>query len=273
MSTIPLHKQFSSPSWPEDDPFPLGWRYRKTLGADGRPDLEQVALTAEDLLYPEEGDCAMYSQNHQLDCDYLQDIFRARLAGDPGALVLADIRVDWQAGLRPNGPDVAVFFAVGERRNWATFRAGDEGAERVLVVEVVSADDPEVRHNDTVKKVAQYHQGGVRTYVIVDDLGRGGPRQLRLVGYRWEPSGHEPMVPDDRGRLWLEAVRVWLRIDGDRVACDDPDTGRRFGDYAEVDQKRIEAQAAARAAIQNQADLRAELEAMRTEVQRLKGTP
>ena len=287
MSTASRPQTLPPAPTPEDDEFPLGWRYRTILDADGRPDLEQLALIAEDLLYPEEGDCAMYTQGHQLDRDDLQDVFRARLAGDASALVLRDVRVDWQAGLRPNGPDVDVFLGVEGRKNWSTYPAADEGAERALVVEVVSPRDGEVRDNDVVKKVGIYHRAGIRTYLVVDDLGRGGPRQLRLVGYRWEPSGYEPMVPDDRGRLWLEAVRVWLRVDGDRVACDDPETGRRFGDYAEVDQVRIATEAAATAdrarAVQAEgraqadararADLEAQVAAMRAEIDRLKGTP
>jgi hypothetical protein len=38
------------------DPFRLGFRWRRVSTPDGRDDLVQVPLTAEDLVYPQEGD-------------------------------------------------------------------------------------------------------------------------------------------------------------------------------------------------------------------------
>ena len=38
------------------DPFRLGYRWRRITAPDGREDLEQVPLTAEDLVSPQEGD-------------------------------------------------------------------------------------------------------------------------------------------------------------------------------------------------------------------------
>ena len=55
----------------------------------------------------------MQFPSHVNDCFYLKAVFDARLAGDPEALVLADCRVDWNLpGVRPLGPDIAVFLGV-----------------------------------------------------------------------------------------------------------------------------------------------------------------
>ncbi|MCP4115830.1 MAG: hypothetical protein GY737_10575, partial [Desulfobacteraceae bacterium] len=51
------HPRTAPPASPvAKDPFSLGYRYRAITTADGREDLEQVPLTEEDLIYPQEGD-------------------------------------------------------------------------------------------------------------------------------------------------------------------------------------------------------------------------
>ncbi len=103
---------------PDDaDPFRLGWRFVKVRRPDGTEVWEQVPLTEEDVLFPEEGDFIAQTEYHHIDMNYLWALFRARLAADPTALVLGDCRVDWNIpGVRPLGPDVAVFFGLGPRR-------------------------------------------------------------------------------------------------------------------------------------------------------------
>jgi Uma2 family endonuclease len=90
--------------------------------------------------------------------------------------MLSDCRVDWNLrGVRPLGPDVAVFRGVKRHRDWSTFDLAAEGAEPKLVVELTS---PETRRHDVGIKVNFYHQARVPLYVIADASLRRGKRQL-----------------------------------------------------------------------------------------------
>ena len=61
-------------------------------------------------------------------------------------MAVSDCRVDWSVpGLRPMGPDIAVFFGVNRRKDWATLNVAAEGAVPGPVVEVTS---PSTRKND-----------------------------------------------------------------------------------------------------------------------------
>jgi hypothetical protein len=44
---------------------------------------------------------------------------------------------------------------------------------------------------------------------------------------------YEPMVPDERGRLWLEAAGLWLGVADGRVYLED-EHGNRLPDYEEL---------------------------------------
>lgn len=91
------------------DPFRYGWRYVQHDAGDGNIIVAQVPLTLEDLLHPEEGDQVPHSATHQRRRRYLCTIFEARLANDPQALVLDDVRVKWdRPELKPHGPDIMV---------------------------------------------------------------------------------------------------------------------------------------------------------------------
>ena len=63
----------------EVDPYRYGWRYLRRSLPDGSVVTEQVPLTLEDVLHPEEGDQVMHSDAHQRRCVYLYNVFRARL--------------------------------------------------------------------------------------------------------------------------------------------------------------------------------------------------
>jgi colicin import membrane protein len=260
---------------PEADPYRYGWRYVEVTRPDGTIDFDQVPLTLEDTLYPQEEDFIVNSHSHDEDHHYLKAVLKARLAGDPSAVVLSDCRVAFVPELRPVGPDIAVFLGVRRVRNWGTFDAVQEGARLALVIEITS---PETRTNDVGIKVEYYHQAGVPLYVIVDGREVGGQRRLHLIGHRFTPDGYEPLEPDERGRLWLEPVRRWLGVVGDRVSCDDPETGQEIGDYtavvralAEAEARAAEAEGRALAEARARADLQARLQEMEAELRRLRG--
>jgi colicin import membrane protein len=247
---------------PEDDPFRYGWRYVRRPTPDDPDHLEQVPLTLEDVLHPEVGDFIVHSDRHETDRMYLTAVLRARLEPHGQAIVLSDVRVAWDVpDLRPHGPDVMVIPGLRERRDWSTFDVAEEGVRPALIIEITS---PETRENDVVRKVAHYARAGVAQYVIVDNLGRRGERQLRLLDYRLEGDTYRLQPPDARGWVYLEVAGLWLGVEGDHVVCY-TDDGTAFGDYATVVQQAAEAEARARAAeeqAQREAAARAEAEAL-----------
>ncbi len=228
---------------PEGDPFRYGWRYVRCPTPDDPDHLEQVPLTLEDVLHPEVGDFIVHSDRHETDRMYLTAVLRARLEPHGQAIVLSDVRVAWDVpDLRPHGPDVMVIPGLRERRDWSTFDVTEEGVRPALIIEITS---PETRENDVVRKVAHYARAGVAQYVIVDNLGRRGERQLRLLDYRLVGDTYRLQPPDARGWVYLEVAGLWLGVEGDHVVCY-TDDGTAFGDYATVVQQAAEAEARAR---------------------------
>jgi colicin import membrane protein len=247
---------------PADDPFRYGWRYVRRPTPDDPDHLEPVPLTLEDVLHPEEGDFIVHSDRHETDRMYLTAVLRARLEVHGRAIVLSDVRVAWDVpDLRPHGPDVMVIPGLRERRDWSTFDVAEEGVRPALIIEITS---PETRENDVVWKVAHYARAGVAQYVIVDNIGRRGERQLRLLDYRLVGDTYRLQPPDERGWVYLELAELWVGVEGDHVVCY-TDDGTAFGDYATVVQQAAEAEARARAAeeqAQREAAARAEAEAL-----------
>src|SRR5262249_24381710 len=72
--------------------------------------------------------------------------------------------------------------------------------------------------NDTDVKVVEYHKAGVPLYFIVDSRP-GEDDRVAILGYRSTPEGYVRILPDDRGRVWVEPLRVWLASEGPRVVC------------------------------------------------------
>jgi len=240
---------------PADDPFRYGWRYVRRPTPDDPDHLEPVPLTLEDVLHPEEGDFIVHSDRHETDRMYLTAVLRARLEAHGRAIVLSDVRVAWDVpDLRPHGPDVMVIPGLRERRDWSTFDVAEEGVRPALMIEITS---PETRENDVVWKVAHYARAGVAQYVIVDNVGRRGERQLRLLDYRLVGDTYRLQPPDERGWVYLELADLWVGVEGDHVVCY-ADDGTAFGDYATVVQQAVEAEARAR----QEAAARAEAEVL-----------
>ena len=245
---------------PEEDPFRYGWRYVRRPTPDDPDHLEPVPLTLEDVLHPDVGDFIVHSDRHETNRMYLTAVLRARLEAHGRAIVLSDVRVAWDVpDLRPHGPDVMVIPGLRERRDWSTFDVAEEGVRPALMIEITS---PETRENDVVWKVAHYARAGVAQYVIVDNVGRRGERQLRLLDYRLVGDTYRLQPPDERGWVYLELAELWVGVEGDHVVCY-ADDGTAFGDYATVVQQAAEAEARARqeAAARAEAEEQARLEA------------
>ena len=282
----------------EDDPFCYGWRYVRRVQPDGTTVIDQVPLTVEDLLYPEEDDFVVQEPVHTQDFIYCQSTIETFYAAQPSVVVLGDCRVDWGvAGVRPLGPDILVLFDVRQWLRRATFQLAQEGGRPVLVIEIAS---PSTRVHDLDTKLTLYDQVGVQKYVIVD-RGPHNDDPVRLIGYQRGPAGWRPLLPEAQGRLDLAPVGLLLGIEEDRPWLYDAVTGVREPDrtewrhvLAETEtrahdaearardeaQSRLAAEARARdaearaaAEAQARAALEARLRALEEELQRQRGDP
>jgi colicin import membrane protein len=223
----------------ESDPFFYGWRDIHVQRADGTEDIDQVPLTLEDVLHPEVGDHIVNSTEHADDVIYLREVSGAQLIDDPHAAVLFDCGVDFNLPRTKHlCPDIAVFFGIARRRGWRMFNIKTERAKCVLVIEVTSDS---TRKNDFGKKFKYYYRAGVAMYVIVNEFMENKThRRLELIGYRHAPSRYEKIPLSADGRIWLEALGVWLGVSpqsptgGDRVACFDAVTNQEIADYAGI---------------------------------------
>ena len=110
------------------DPYPYGWREAMRTLPDGTEVLARTPLTLEDILHPQVGDYRMHDEEHERFCNYLYNVLAARLAAQPDAVVLHDLRVAWaHPSLRAHGPDIAVIFNVRRHINWSTFSEEEGG--------------------------------------------------------------------------------------------------------------------------------------------------
>lgn len=245
-----------------ETPF-YGWRYLRRRDSDGHETLEEVPLTLEDLLYPQEGDEIPMRPQHQIECSYLANVLRARCADEASVAVLSDCLIDWGVEEQRNHqPDIAVFHdvLVPPDPQRGTFRLIPSGGRVVLLIEVVS---PDSRDNDVVRKPEDYHRLDIPLYVLIDQQRERGPRHLH--GYRWTPAGYEELPLDAGGRLLLEPVDLWLALEDGWVACYDRGTEKRVGDYQEISRALREAEQRADIAEQLVRELQTELRRLRGE--------
>jgi hypothetical protein len=70
-----------------------------------------------------------------------------------------------------------------------------------------------------------------------------------LIGYEWTPQEFVLLSPNANGRFLLDRIGVWLGIEDGKVACFDGATGKRLGDYTEVDEELQKTAAHAEAAV------------------------
>jgi colicin import membrane protein len=252
------------PTPPQSDETPFyGRRYLPRRDAAGNEYLEEIPLTLEDVLYPQEGDEIPMRPQHQIECAYLANVLRTRFAADSSVAVLSDCLIDWGvADQRNHEPDLVVFrdVRIPPDPQAGTFDLRSSGGRVVLAVEVVS---PDTRVNDVVRKPVDYHRLGIPLYVLIDQQRKHGARQLH--GYRWTPSGYEELPLDAGGRLLLEPVGLQLALEDGWVTCYDAVTGERVGDYQEIAEALQEERKARRAAEERQ---RQEAEARRAAEER-----
>ena len=252
--------EIAAPPLPDDAAFRYGWRYVRHPRPDGYDDLVPVPLTLDDVLHPEEEDHVTHSEAHQRRCVYLYNVLRARIADDPSAVVLQDVRIKWDVPeVRPHGPDLMVIRGVRDKRNWSTFDVAQEGVRPDVIIEVTS---PETASLDRSTKLDQYDLVGVPLYIIIDTVITRKQTGLRLLGYTQTVNGYQVLAPNEQGWLWVAPVRLWLGITDGEVVCYD-ETGTPIADYTEVAAARAaaEARAATEAQARSAAESRAATEA------------
>lgn len=67
------------------------------------------------MLHPEEGDQVTRSSLHQRRWHYLREVFERQVADDPTAVVLDDVRIEWDVpDLEPHSPE-SYGYLRGER--------------------------------------------------------------------------------------------------------------------------------------------------------------
>ncbi len=232
------------PTPPDDNPFRYGWRFVRRLGPHGREDWEQVPLSLEDVLHPQEGDTIPENSVHSGERAYLYSVYGQRLPAGAGNLVLSDTLVNWGVpGIRNHSPDISVFTDLQRPppERIGVFDLVASGGRCRLAIEIVS---PDTRVNDVAYKFDEYYRAGVPLYVIVDQEREDGPRRLR--GYQRTPTGYVPIPLDATGRLPLPFLGLSLGLVDNRLVCYDAQTGAVIGDYRQVEEARQAAEAQAR---------------------------
>ncbi len=229
---------------PEEDEFRYGWRYVNRTLPDGTETVDEVPLTLEDRLFPEEGDQTTDTELHHRDREYCNQSLKKLYADDPTVAVLCDHRIDFNvARIRPMGPDVVVVLGVSEPLDPSvgTYYIARNGGRAVLAIELGS---PETRRNDLYRKPALFLRIGLEKYVFVD-RGPRGNRPAQLNCYRRGRRGWVQMTPDANGRYDLSPVGVLIGLENDRVWLYDAKTGERILEYAEAIQAKLSAEAEA----------------------------
>jgi Uma2 family endonuclease len=251
-----------------DDPFRYGWRYLRRDREDGSYVMEQVPLTLEDVLHPQEGDQVTHSDAHQRRRRYLCNVLEAQLAGDASAVVLDDVRVAWDnPDLKPHGPDIMVILGVHARKNWSTFDVTAEGVRPALIIEITS---PETASIDRSNKLEEYDLAGVPFYVIVDTLQLRKLPTLRLLAYAQTPEGYQVLPPDGQGRIWLAPARTWLAVEQGELVCYD-EAERPLGDYRALAEALASERDAREQAEQRALTAEERVRALEAELRRLRG--
>lgn len=247
------------PRTSEHDPWRYGTRSVRRVGPGGRVSYELVPLRKEDLLFPQEGDRPVLTDDHSRDYRYLFNVLEWQASFIPGRRVFGDHRIDFEVpGIEPLGPDLIVLDGVGE---WdgsrGTFPVVTMRARPLLVLEITS---PDTRPIDLDTKPGLYYRCGVPFYVIVDRQAGRSRNEVRVVGFRATARRFFEMQPDKRGRLWLEPVQMALGV-ANRQAVFYDRRGRRIRSAEE----RAGAEAKARRAAE------AKLRELQAELRRLRG--
>lgn len=150
-----------------------------------------------------------------------------------------------------------------------------------MIIELTS---PSTALLDRAIKLDEYEEAGVETYILIDTAHTRNNPTLRLTGYTLTPDGYQSLSPDEHGRLWLEAARIWLGIEDNEIICYD-ESGQPLGDYLALftalrdakqrataaEQRATAAERRATEEAEARATAEAQLRALEAELRRLRG--
>ncbi len=246
----------------QEDPFFYGWRW---VGD------EQVPLTEDDLLDPQEGDSVPEDTWHERTVRkiylVLEEIFAVRSRLD--VLVGGNLKMLWRDPTIPKvAPDVFVIPGVDDPRKYRqSFDEKEEGTRPFFALEVTSEA---TLRTDLRKKPGVYQRAGVAEYFILDTL----VTPWALVGRRLHPgTGRYRLIrPDGEGRVLAESLEVVFAIgaDGRSVELFDARTGEKLRDLHAAEEARRAAEERQRAEAEARRVAEERQRAAEAEVRRLK---
>jgi Uma2 family endonuclease len=179
--------------------------------ADGGVGIQEVPLTWEDLLDPQEDDHVPHGDEHDnVTSDAkgaLKSLFRARARDD--VKVFGDMKVFWKnPSVSRVAPDVMVVFGVKDvERRRESFDEQKEGTRPSFVLEVISR---KTAHLDRNKKPGVYRQAKVKECLVVDRL----KSPWTITGYRLDATGRRQVKirPDKQSRYLAKTLGVYFRV-------------------------------------------------------------
>ncbi len=252
------------------DSFRLGFRERRVTTPDGRRVFAQTPLTAEDLVYPQEGDHVTQGMPHFSFLHPQADAMRRYLEKRPGIVVTSDVTLVLRHDGKNCGPDVAVIegdFDPDAIPGAVHLR--EVGGRLAFALEAVSTSEREIEDKDLEKNLKRYAREGVEEYfTLYPVLGR---RVKDLVGRRLSAQGeYEEIPPDAAGRVYSQQLDLHFYVDpkSEELVAVDAGTGQRLltSDEEEARADQAEERAEKEAEARRQAE-----ERLRTNVEDLCG--
>ena len=226
-----------------ENPFRLGYRWRYVTGPDGREVLEQIPLTAEDLVYPQEGDHVSQGLPHFSFLHPQADAMRRHLEKRPGTRVTSDVVLVLRHDGKNCAPDVAVIEGdVDTSKITGAVGLAAVGGRLTFAFEAVSTSEQEIEDKDLKRNVVRYAKEGVEEYFTVYPTEE---RKVRdLVGRRLEKGGYVEVPPDAEGRVYSEKLDLYFQIDAatEELVVVDARTGKRLLSSDEEEAGRMEAE-------------------------------
>ena len=258
----------TSPARPQvsdENRFPYGWRYVTRRLPTGDDVYDQIPLTTDDLLNPQEGDQVPQRNEHFQPIVDLVASLKTYYANDPTMGVFGDLIMDWGIpGLAKPAPDITLIPNVKQKdAARGTFKVVQEGTRPCVVMEVMSPG----HSGDDTDKVTIYERAGIAEYFLIKPhLERELP-YYSLRGFRLVKGVYRE-IPRKTGRLLSRSLQLWLEVadQGRQVRLTEVATGRRLLTQIETEAARQQEQAArvaAEALAQAEAAARAVSEAAR----------
>ncbi len=248
----------------EEDDEPQGCVLRVVELPDGSVEEQELPLTLELLLHPQEGDKVTRTDFHFSLLVSVVDRLRRRLERVPGVGVFSDLLFKWdRPGLKDSGPDIAVVRDLPARRKEiseqieGTFDVATWGTRPHLAIEVVSPEHGRLRRKDLKDNLDIYAKAGIEEYLIIHPIRLGSKEPLQLLGYRLGGgSRYAEIQPDAQGRILLQTTGLlfWSDPGERRIEIFDQATGERLltsteeAARADAAEERLEQEAAARQA-------------------------